>query len=80
MAELNGNPFLLEEAALDPTPEEYDPPPAEEPMDLECSNGSIEPMQLERGIDFAAHDWAYVTIPSIGQVDPSTISQLVSGC
>ena len=79
MADLNGNPFLLEEAH-DPVPEEYDPQPTEERM-LACTpNASFERMELERGIDFAARDWAYGAIPSIGQVDPSTMPHLVSGC
>ena len=75
MADLNGNPFL-EEAAHNPIPEEYDPQPSEERM----LSTSFEHMDLERGIDFAARDWAYGAIPSIGQVDPSTMPHLVSGC
>ena len=41
MADLNGNPFLLEEAKRAPVPEEYDPP-TEDYTGLDDSNASVE--------------------------------------
>ena len=79
MADLDENPFLLEEAKRAPVPEEYEPQ-TEEYTGLDDSNASVEQMELESGIDFGAIDWAHGAIPSIGQVDPGTMPQLTSGC
>ena len=79
MADLNGNPFLLEEAKREPVPAEFEPP-TEDYQGLDDSEAAVEPMMLESQIDFGALDWAHGAIPSIGQVDPGTIPQLVSGC
>jgi len=78
MADLNGNPFLLDEEVKERTPSEYNPP-MEDFTQAEDSSTSEAPMELERGIDFGAFDWAHGALPSIGQVDPSTMPQLISG-
>ena len=79
MADLSGNPFLLEEAKKEPVPEEFEPP-SEDFLGLNDSDASVEHMDLESKIDFGALDWAHGAIPSIGQVDPGTMPQLISGC
>ena len=79
MADLNGNPFLLDEETKEPIPNEYNPPPPAELNQAEDSPVSEVPMDLEHGIDFGALDWAHGALPSTGQVDPSTMPQLISG-
>ena len=53
MTDLNGNPFLLEEAKREPATDEYEPS-TQDYTRIDASRDSAEQMELELGIDTGA--------------------------
>ena len=75
MADQHGNPFLLEEPKRTPASKEYDPLTTKQAGTNDL-NASIEQMEPESVTEFSAIKREHGFIPSKGQVEPGTHSQM----